>query len=114
LKIAIVGSRGYPNLDEVHNYVVNNFEHGDVLVSGGARGVDAAAERTAQELHLETLIFLPDWNTYGKSAGFIRNQDIIKNADRVVAFWDGKSRGTQHSMNLAKQYNKPLEVIQPK
>lgn len=113
MKVAIVGSRGYPNLREVADYVVYRLKPGDVLVSGGATGVDRAAEAAARAEGLETLIYYPEWELYGKRAGFMRNEMIVLHSDRVVAFWDGKSRGTKDSIDKALKAGKPLEVFFP-
>ena len=60
---------------------------------------------------LTAVIFPAEWKKYGKRAGYIRNHDIIKNSDHVVAFWDGKSRGTLHSIELARdKYHIPIDV----
>ena len=63
------------------------------------------------ENNIKTLIFPANWEKYGKRAGFIRNEDIIKNCDAVIAFWDGKSKGTFHSLSLADKYYKPTKII---
>lgn len=110
-KVAIVGSRNFRPLDKVREYV-RLLPSYTTIVSGGARGVDSAAEMEARVQGMEVIVFLPDWNKHGKKAGFLRNIDIVNAADRVVAFWDGESKGTQHSINLAKKAGKPVEVIQ--
>jgi predicted Rossmann fold nucleotide-binding protein DprA/Smf involved in DNA uptake len=110
MKIAIVGSRKFSNLIAVWRYVAM-LPPGTVIVSGGARGVDSVGENSAKEAGLpRPQIFEPDWNKYGKGAGYRRNHDIIKAADIVVAFWDAISSGTLHSINLAKQYEKRLII----
>lgn len=109
MKIAIVGSRDFPNLDDVREYI-RRLPEGTVIVSGGARGVDAVAEETAKECGFQTMIFPADWKTFHKSAGFRRNVDIVTAADKVVAFWNGRSNGTRHSISLAKEQGKQLEV----
>lgn len=113
MKIAVVGSRGFTDyellkfkLDKIHNKKPIT-----VIISGGAKGADTLGERWAKENNIETLIFYPDWNKYGKKAGFIRNEDIVKNSDGVVACWNGISKGTKHSISLAKKYNKPCLII---
>lgn len=88
-------------LDKVAKYVKI-----DLIISGRAKGADMLAERYATENQIPTLIFPPDWEKYGRSAGVIRNKDIIKNCDMVIAFWDGQSTGTAHSLQLAKKYKK--------
>lgn len=79
-------------------------------MSGGAKGADSLAERFAKENNIETMIFPADWDKYGKNAGYIRNKDIISNSDIVIAFWDGKSKGTKISIDLAKQSSKILFI----
>jgi hypothetical protein len=111
MKIAVIGSREYPNLGEVHNFIINEFQHGDILVSGGAPGVDTEAENTADAHHLGKIIKRADWTKHGDIAGFLRNREIVKEADRVVAFWNGRSSGTAHSIELAEKSGKPLMVF---
>lgn len=114
MKLAVVGSRSFNDyellktkLDAIHNTV----KPITLIISGGANGADSLAERWAKENAISTKIFFPDWNKYGKKAGYLRNIEIVKNADVVIAFWDGQSKGTLHSINLAKQLNKPLKVV---
>lgn len=110
MKIAIVGSRNYPDLKEVAKYVEEQLQDGDVVISGHAFGVDRAAEFAALKRGLKVEVFPADWKKYGKKAGFIRNIDIVKAADRVVAFWDGVSKGTGHTIDIATERLKPLEI----
>lgn len=111
MKLAIIGSRGFNDinlLNETLNPLIFQIE---LVVSGGAKGADKMGEEWAKRHGIDTLIFQAEWNKYGKSAGFIRNEDIIKNADYVIAFWDQKSKGTLHSINLAKELKKPIRII---
>lgn len=110
-KIAIVGSRDYPRLDDVWEFVATLPDTATV-VSGGARGVDTAAEEAARARGLAVEIFPADWNTYGKSAGFRRNADIVNAADEVVAFIYRNSKGASHSVELARRAGKPVRVIE--
>jgi len=55
----------------------------------------------ADFLGCKSIIIKPEWNKYGKSAGYKRNSLIINEADKVVAFWKGESKGTKHSIDLA-------------
>lgn len=109
MKVAVVGSRGFDDYGRL-KAVLDGFNV-TTIVSGGAKGADLLGERYADENNLEKLIFLPDWGTHGRAAGFVRNQDIIDNADMVVACWDGKSRGTRDSMKKTHQQKKNLMII---
>jgi hypothetical protein len=102
--VAIVGSRSYPDLFRVQSYVAT-LPPEIIVVSGGAHGVDSVAEQAARKQGLETLIFPADWEKYGKSAGFKRNIQIVEASDIVVAFWDGVSKGTLHSISEAAKRN---------
>lgn len=113
MRVAIVGSREYPSLDEVRQFVWE-LERDTVVVSGGALGVDRAAVDEAKRLGMAYEVYLPDWGRHGRSAGAIRNREIVTKADEVVAFWDGKSRGTRITIEIAEAQCKPVRVITPK
>jgi hypothetical protein len=110
LKVAVVGSREYADLAAVRQFVWE-CERTTVIVSGGAKGVDRAAVDEAKRLGMPYEVYLPDWSGHGKAAGIIRNREIVASADEVVAFWDGKSRGTQATMEMAKAAGKPVRVF---
>ena len=80
------------------------------LVSGMARGADALAVRFAREHNVKLYEFPADWNTHGKSAGFIRNKAMAEFSDVLLAFWDGESRGTAHMLNTMKAMGKPVHL----
>jgi Predicted Rossmann fold nucleotide-binding protein involved in DNA uptake len=111
MRIAIIGSRDYIDLERVRNYV-NSLPEDTIIVSGGARGVDSAAESAARARGLQTIIFPADWEAHGKGAGFIRNADIVANADMIVAFWLGKSKGTLDTVQKACRQGK-MVIINP-
>lgn len=110
MKIAIVGSRNFESLHLIARYI-EQLPNDTTIISGGAFGVDSYAERIAKKHSLKTIVHLPNWNEYGKRAGFIRNQLIVNDADKVVAFWNGISRGTKHSIELARKAGKEIEII---
>lgn len=112
MKIAIVGSRDFAHLAYVDDYV-RDLPPETVIVSGGARGVDRRAEHAARLRGLAVDVHHADWGANGKGAGMIRNYIIVRECDRLVAFWDGVSRGTEHSINLAITAGKPVVVVSP-
>lgn len=81
------------------------------IIKPGAKGADFLGKRYAEEMFLGYIEFLPDWDKFGKSAGYRRNFKIINEADYVIAFWDGKSKGTKHSIDLAKEQSKPFCIV---
>lgn len=108
--VAIVGSREFGDLEQVVEFV-NALPAGTVVVSGGARGVDSIAEAAAKRRGLETCIYPADWLRWGKAAGIRRNVDIVNKADVIVAFWDGRSRGTEYTIELARAKGKLVHVV---
>jgi ankyrin repeat protein len=85
--------------------------HKDVVELLAASGADILGKQYAIDRKLNYIEFPADWNKYGKRAGFIRNQEIVDNSDFVIAFWDGVSNGTKHSIELAKLDKIPTLII---
>ena len=114
MKIAIVGSRTFNDygvmIDFIEKIVQEETIAIDEIISGGAKGADSLAERLAHDYDIKLTVFPADWEKYGKRAGAIRNQEIIKNCDICFAFWDGISRGTKISIDLCTLYNKPCYI----
>ena len=120
MKLAIIGSRTFDDwnlLDDTiwHYFRARGQNDGeltfDEIISGGARGADGMAAKWAREQKVPLTEFLPDWDRYGKRAGFIRNEDIIKSADVVLCFWDGTSKGAANSLSIAKRLKKTTLII---
>jgi len=111
MKIAIIGSRTFEDYVLLCNTLNPYKDRITTIISGGARGADKLAEKYAKENSINTTIFLPDWEKNGKAAGFIRNKLIINECDTCLAFWDGVSKGTKHSIDLCINQNKPYKII---
>lgn len=116
MNISVVGSRTISDYCLIESTILETLELGDIdlVVSGGAAGVDSLGELFAKKYDIKTKIFYPDWEKFGRAAGMIRNKDIIINSDVVFAFWDGKSKGTKSSIDIAKKENKRciLKIIE--
>ncbi len=110
MRLAIVGSRAYPELDRVRAYVAT-LPADTVIVSGGASGVDSAAAAAARAHGLQLVEHLPDYASHGARAPLVRNERIAADVDRLVAFHDGSSRGTVHVLGCARRRGIPCEVI---
>jgi len=107
MKLAIVGSRHITDII-LEGYIA---EYPDEIVSGGAKGIDTLAREYAQRHGIPLTEYLPDYERYGRSAPIIRNKKIIEHADKVLAIWDGKSKGTLSSINFARKLGKEVTVI---
>lgn len=106
MRIAVVGSRNI-TVDNISDYVKN----ADEIVSGGAVGVDQSAAEYAKQKGLKLTVFLPEYSLYGRAAPIIRNKKIVDYSDKIVAFWDARSKGTLSVIKYAKKTKKECEVI---
>ena len=110
MKVAIIGSRKAPH--NAAELILGQLPDTTTeIISGGADGMDRAAEQVAAEQGIPLKIFLPDYDTYGKSAPLKRNDTIIDHADMVLAFWDGQSRGTQYVIAECVKRGRFVRVI---
>ena len=107
MPLAIIGSRDCPAVD-IEEYL---DEMPDAIVSGGARGADTYAREYAIKKGIRLIEHLPDYKRYGKAAPLVRNRLIIDDCDKVLAFWDGKSKGTKYAIDYAEKMGKPVRVI---
>jgi hypothetical protein len=103
LKTIIAGSRGVTNYQFVKAFLDSTELKITEVVSGGARGADKLGEQWAAENGVPLKIFPAQWSIYGKGAGYIRNREMAQYADALIAFWDGKSKGTANMINEAKK-----------
>ncbi len=106
MKIAIIGSRSIKALD-IERYM----ESADEIVSGGAKGVDLLAAEYARRNQIKLIEFLPEYDKYGRAAPVVRNKKIVDYADKIIAFWYGKSKVTLSVIKYAKKTKKSCNVI---
>lgn len=86
----------------------------ELIISGGAKGIDTVAENYADKHRISKLILRPKYKLYGKAAPLKRNETMIDLADAVLIVWDGTSRGTRHTIESAQKKGKPITVIERK
>ena len=111
MRVLVCGSRGWTDYDAILRRL-SQIQEGPTIVHGAAGGADTMADRAARTLKLPIERYPADWATYGKRAGFIRNEQMLDTGvGLVIAFWDGQSRGTQHAIESAKRRGIPVEVI---
>ena len=106
MKVAVIGSRSISAID-ISMYISS----GDEIVSGGAVGVDSIAAEYAKKNGLKLTVFLPQYEEYGRAAPIMRNKEIVDYADKIVAFWDGRSKGTLSVIKYAQKIGKPYVIV---
>ena len=107
MKVAVIGSREL-RVDNLGKYLPEEVTE---IVSGGARGIDTSAREYALKNNIKLKEFLPEYEKYGRSAPLKRNIQIIDYADMVLAFWDGKSRGTKFVIDNCKRIGKRVKIF---
>ena len=111
MKIIIAGGRDFNNY-YILEKVLNSFKGLiDEVVSGDARGADELGARWATYNNIHVNHFPADWDYYGHAAGFIRNIEMADNADALIAFWDGKSKGPGQMIKTMQLKKKPYRVF---
>ena len=107
LKLLIAGSRGINKFD-LEEYIP---EETDLILSGGADGIDSLAEKYADAHRISKLILRPRYDLYGRAAPLKRNETMVDLSDYILVIWDGKSKGTKHTIEYAEKQNKPIKTI---
>lgn len=115
LKVIVAGSRGFNDygllIEKLDILFTNVIWETIEIVSGTARGADELGEKYATDHGLKIKQFPADWNKYGRSAGYKRNKEMAEYADAAVIFWDGKSKGAKHMIDLAGDEGLKVRVI---
>lgn len=112
IRVAVIGSREFKDFTLIDG-VLDEFLHKQdypIIISGGAKGVDRYAEEYGFKNNIQRTIYPANWNKYGKRAGALRNQEIVDASDYVIAFWDGKSKGTKITIDMAIRAGKPIDI----
>lgn len=114
-KVIIAGCRDFTDYELLRvkcDYHLQNLRLEDiVIVSGHASGADSLGERYAQERGFQLETYPADWQAHGRAAGPIRNAKMANVAHALIAFWDGKSRGTKNMIETARKYNLKVAVV---
>lgn len=117
IKLLVCGSRTINNSEwvfsEIEKYISeSNLQYSDIhIIEGEASGVDKISKQFAQSKNIPVIEMPADWKVYGRAAGPIRNERMVRLCDQCLILWDGKSRGTKNDINLCDKYNKSNKIV---
>lgn len=117
MKLIVAGGRDYLDRKRMLNKVRSLMQKGAIpadveLVCGLARGADLTARGIWKDtLKLPVHDFPAEWDKHGKSAGYKRNLQMGEFADAALVFWNGKSKGTKHMIDIMRRLKKPLCIV---
>ena len=112
-RVIIAGTRSFSDyklLCEKCDYYFSR-KRPDAIVCGEARGADLLGRRYAEEHGIEVMSYPADWETFGRRAGYVRNLEMARNAEALIAFWDGKSKGTENMILAASEFGLQTRVV---
>lgn len=113
VRVLICGSRDFAPTYLIKERI-DRLPEGAEVIHGGARGADSIAALYSVGIGLRVRSFPADWKRLGRRAGIVRNIEMLGDGpDLVIAFWDGKSRGTKHTITEARRLGIKVEVIPP-
>ena len=110
LRVLVCGSRGYSSRARI-GLRLAELPAGSEVIHGAARGADEIADGFAREFGMKVTRYPANWFKHGRKAGIIRNVEMLDTKpDLVLAFWDGFSRGTKHTIDEAERRGIPCET----
>lgn len=116
-KLIIAGGRDFSNYNLLRlnlDAILEKLSENNIsltIICGMAKGADMCGWNWAKNNNIPILEYPANWQLHGKAAGPIRNQEMARVADGLIAFWDGTSRGTSHMINTMKELKKDVCVI---
>ena len=105
MRTIVAGSRNITDYSILLDAIKKLSWKPTMIISGGCRGIDRFGEIWAVNNNISYDVFPPDWDRYGKKAGYLRNVEMSKHADALLAIWDGESKGTKHMIDIATKAN---------
>lgn len=115
IRLIVAGGRDFNDralmCDELHKFLPGITLAALVLICGEARGADSLGKSIMQQLGVPIESYPAEWDRLGKSAGYTRNTDMANVATHLIAFWDGKSKGTKHMIDIAQRKNLFIHIV---
>jgi len=110
MKIGFTGSRNIRILTEEMLKELDKIKNDDIIIHGGAIGADSLVREWCNLNNIAQEIIRPI-NPSNRSHYLYRNIEVITKCDKLIAFWDGESRGTKFTMDYAKSRNKEVILV---
>jgi len=114
-RVLVCGSRNTGDPDATRKIIaqrLSELPRDTKILHGGANGVDMWADAIAYGMGISSSVMVADWEQHGRSAGILRNNNMLDTKpDLVIAFWDGESRGTRHTIEEAERRGIPVHVV---
>ena len=107
MKLLIAGSRSIREYD-LEKHIPQGIR---MIITGGADGIDTIAERYADQRRLSKLILRPQYDIYGRGAPLKRNEQMVELCDVALIVWDGRSKGTLHTLRYAEKLGKKVILL---
>ncbi len=111
MKVIVAGSRSITDKQTVYSAIKDSGFDITEVVSGNANGVDKLGEQWAVEHGIKVTVFKPQWDLFGKQAGSVRNTEMARYADALIAVWNGKSNGTRDMIRKAEGNGLPVYKV---
>lgn len=108
----IAGSRDGTTYENVERAIQLCPWQISTIVSGGARGTDKYGEEYGRKHNIPIEIYPTEWDVHGRGAGYIRNKLMASKANALIAIWNGRSKGTEHMIKIAKEKGLKTYVYQ--
>lgn len=113
----VAGGRDFqdePFLRELLDHIIS-IDRFPEIISGMAAGADALGAKYAENNNIMLHEFPAEWDKYSKSAGYKRNVEMAQFASygglgTLIAFWDGKSKGTKHMIDIALEHDMEVHI----
>lgn len=119
-RVLVCGDRNWTDPIIIMNELVKVMGNQgiEVVIEGEANGADTLGRQAAERLGLTVLKFPADWRKHGRSAGPIRNQQMLKEGrpTLVLAFHPflKNSKGTKHMVDIAMKAGIPVKIFDGK
>ena len=110
-RLGIIGGRHFNDRDLMWKTLIPLVPSISKIITGCAKGADELAIRFARDFQIDYEVYVAEWDVHPFAAGPIRNQRLINQCDAVVAFWDGKSKGTKNSIEIASKLQIPCKIV---